>query len=453
MRPIRVAVVGGGPAGIYAADILTREYEGASVDVIERLPAPYGLVRYGVAPDHPRIKEIIKALRRVLDNDRIRFFGNVNFGADLKLDDLKRYYDAVIFSTGAMADRDLNVPGEDLDGSYGAADFVSWYAGHPDVPRDWPLTAQSVAVLGAGNVGLDVARMLAKPADEQLVTEIADNVYQGLKANQATEVHVFARRGPAHIKFSPMELRELSHSPSVDVIVEEEGFQIDDAGQAEISGAKSVKLVVDTLLKYLEAEPTGAPHKIVIHMMQNPVEILGEDGKVVAIRTERTEYQGDGSVKGTGEFVDTPVQAVYRAIGYLSSPVADVPFDDRKGVIPNAGGRVLSEVEGEQVPGVYVTGWIKRGPVGLIGHTKSDAKETVDHLLADLDSLPAPEVTDPAGIVEHLTARGVEFTTEEGWGKLEEHERALGAAASTDELTRERVKVVPREEMIAISRA
>jgi ferredoxin--NADP+ reductase len=448
VRSIRVAVVGGGPAGIYAADILTREYEGATVDVIERLPAPYGLVRYGVAPDHPRIKEIIKALRRVLDNDRIRFFGNVDFGTDLKLDDLKRFYDAVIFSTGAMADLNLDIPGIDLDGSYGAADFVSWYDGHPDVPREWPLNAQSVAVLGAGNVGLDVARMLAKPADEQLVTEIADNVYAGLKANPATEVHVFARRGPAHIKFSPMELRELSHSPSIDVIVEEEGFEIDDAGQAEISGAKSVKLVVDTLLKYLEAEPTGAPHKIVIHMMQNPVEILGEDGKVVAIRTERTEYDGTGNVKGTGEFIETPVQAVYRAIGYRSSPLADIPFDDRKHVIPNAGGRVLTEAGGDQVPGIYVTGWIKRGPVGLIGHTTSDARETVDHLLADLDAIPAAEISDPDGIVEHLTARGVEFTTEEGWGKLEIHELSLGEAVG-----RERIKVVARDEMIRISRA
>ncbi|MEX0429106.1 FAD-dependent oxidoreductase [Nocardioides sp. DS6] len=446
MRSLRVAVVGGGPAGIYAADILTREHPEAQVDVIERLPAPYGLVRYGVAPDHPRIKEIIKALRRVLDNDRIRFFGNVDYGTDLKLDDLKRYYDAVIFATGAMADRALNVPGVELPQSHGAADFVSWYAGHPDVPREWPLEAESVAVIGAGNVALDVARMLAKPADEQLVTEIADNVYEGLKANRATDVHVFARRGPAHIKFSPMELRELSHSPSVDVLVEEDGFQIDDAGQAEISSHKATKLVVDTLLKYLEGEPTGAPHRIHLHMMHNPVEILGEDGNVVAIRTERTEYTGDGNVRGTGEFVDTPVQAVYRAVGYLSSALPDVPFDDGAGVIPNEGGRVF--LDGEQVDGLYVTGWIKRGPVGLIGHTKSDAKETIEHLLADIDKLAAPEFSDPEAIVEHLTARGVEFTTEEGWAKLDAHELSLGEAFGG----RERVKVVPRDQMIRISR-
>jgi ferredoxin--NADP+ reductase len=303
-----------------------------------------------------------------------------------------------------------------------------------------------VAVLGAGNVALDVARMLAKPADEQLSTEIADNVYQGLKANKAKQVHVFARRGPAHIKFSPMELRELSHSPSVDVFVTEEGFEIDDAGQAAISAHKGTKLVVDTLLKYLEAEPTGAPHQIHIHMMQNPVEIVGEDGQVVAIRTERTEYNGDGSVRGTGEFVETPVQAVYRAVGYLSTALPDVPFDDGAGVIPNEGGRVVED--GEAVRGVYVTGWIKRGPVGLIGHTKSDAKETIEHLLADLDALPTPEIADDHAIVEHLEARGVDYTTEAGWALLDAHELSLGEAAG-----RERIKVVPREEMIRVSRA
>jgi ferredoxin--NADP+ reductase len=382
----------------------------------------------------------------VLDNERIRFFGNVDYGTDLKLDDLRRYYDAVVFATGAMADRHLDIPGIDLPQSYGAADFVSWYAGHPDVPREWPLEAESVAVLGAGNVALDVARMLAKPADEQLTTEIADNVYEGLKANKAKQVHVFARRGPAHIKFSPMELRELSHSPSVDVFVTEEGFEIDDAGQAAISAHKGTKLVVDTLLKYLEAEPTGAPHQIHIHMMQNPVEILGEDGNVVGIRTERTEYNGDGTVRGTGEFVETPVQAVYRAVGYLSSPLPDVPFDDGAGVIPNDRGRVSED--GEAVPGMYVTGWIKRGPVGLIGHTKSDAKETIEHLLADVEAGLAPaEVADPDAIVEHLESRGVEYTTEAGWALLDAHEMSLGEPHG-----RERIKVVARDEMVRVSR-
>lgn len=451
MRPdrvTRVAVVGGGPAGIYAADLLVKEHEQVVVDVIERLPAPYGLVRYGVAPDHPRIKEIINALRRVLAHDRVRFLGNVDYGTDLKLDDLRRHYDAVVVATGAMTDRPMDLPGQDLDGSYGAADFVSWYAGHPDVPREWPLDATEVAVLGAGNVGLDVARMLAKPVAEQMTTEIPANVEAGLAANQAKVVHVFARRGPAHAKFSPMELRELSHSPSVDVVVEEEGFEIDDAGQAVIGSVKSQRMVVDTLLRYVETPPTGAPHRIEIHLMQDPVEIVGEDGRVTAIRTARTEYDGTGRVTRTDDVRETPVQAVYRAVGYRSSALPDVPFDEADGVVPNDGGRVL-DLDGEQVAGLYCTGWVKRGPVGLIGHTKKDAKETVGHLLADLEAglLPEPEQPEPAAVLEHLAARGVDFTTEDGWTLLDEHERSLGEAAG-----RERVKVVERDEMLRASK-
>ncbi|TQR87071.1 pyridine nucleotide-disulfide oxidoreductase [Mycobacterium hodleri] len=441
MRRIRVAVIGAGPAGIYAADTLVNDYPGAQVDVFDRLPAPYGLVRYGVAPDHPRIKEIIKALRRVLSRDGIRFLGNVHYGTDVKLSDLRHFYDAVIFSTGARADRELDIPGVDLPGSYGAADFVSWYDGHPDVPRDWPLTAKNVAVLGAGNVALDIARVLAKPADEQLTTEIPGNVYRGLALNQATDVHVFARRGPAQIKFTPMEFRELSHSPSIDVVVHPEGFEIDEASQAAIGKSKSTKLVVDTLMRYLEKEPTGAPHRIHIHLCQAPVAILGTD-RVEGLRTERTELIGDGTVRGTGEFVDTPVEAVYRAVGYLSSHLADLPFDHGAGVVPHDKGRVL-DMDGVMMEGTYVTGWIKRGPIGLIGHTKSDAAETVTSLLADLPGTAPAEVSDPDAILAHLSGRGVDYTTWAEWEQLDAHEIALGA-----EQGRERVKVVPREDMI-----
>ena len=445
MRRIRVAVIGAGPAGIYAADTLVNDYPGAQVDVFDRLPAPYGLVRYGVAPDHPRIKEIIKALRRVLSRDGIRFLGNVHYGTDVKLSDLRHFYDAVIFSTGARADRELEIPGVDLPGSYGAADFVSWYDGHPDVPRDWPLTAKNVAVLGAGNVALDIARVLAKPADEQLTTEIPGNVYRGLALNQATDVHVFARRGPAQIKFTPMEFRELSHSPSIDVIVHPEGFEIDDASQAAIGKSKSTRLVVDTLMRYLEKEPTGAPHRIHIHLCQAPVAILGTD-RVEGLRTERTELIGDGTVRGTGEFVDTPVEAVYRAVGYLSSHLADLPFDHGAGVVPHDKGRVL-DMDGVMMEGTYVTGWIKRGPIGLIGHTKSDAAETVTSLLTDLPGIAPAEISDPDAILAHLSGRGVDYTTWAEWERLDAHEIALGA-----EQGRERVKVVPREDMIRSGR-
>ncbi|HWJ11617.1 MAG TPA: FAD-dependent oxidoreductase, partial [Nocardioides sp.] len=378
---LRVAIVGGGPAGIYAADILTKSDADVSVDILERLPAPFGLVRYGVAPDHPRIKEIIKALQRVLAKPDVRFLGNVEYGVDVKLEDLREFYDAVVIATGAMADRDLGIPGEEA--SYGAADFVSWYDAHPDVPQTWPLEATSVAVVGVGNVALDVARVLAKTGDEMLVTDIPPHVHAGLKAKTITDVHVFARRGPAYAKFSPLELRELNHSPNVEVIVHPEGFDVDAHGMEHIAQHKSQKMVLNTLTSWIGADPVGKPHRIHLHFAEAPVEILTDaDGNVTTLRTERTHSpHEDGRVEGTGEVTDWNVQQVYRAIGYRSTPLPGLPFDDRAAVIPNDGGRVL-DLDGDPIPGTFVTGWIKRGPVGLIGHTKSDAAETVGHLLA-----------------------------------------------------------------------
>lgn len=445
MRDLRVAVIGAGPAGIYAADILTTNYERASVDIIERLPAPYGLVRYGVAPDHPRIKEIIKALLRILEKPRIRFIGNVDYGTDLTLDELRMFYDAVIFATGAMDDRRLDIPGVDLPGSHGAADFVSWYDGHPDVPREWALDAEQIAVIGAGNVALDVARMLAKTADEQLVTEIPANVFEGLKANRVSDVHVFARRGPAQIKFTPLELRELAHSPNVDVIVHPEGFEIDEASEQAIHASRQTKQVVNTLLGWIDNPPSTKPRRIHIHFCEAPVAVLGTD-RVAGLRTERTELTGDGNVRGTGIFTDWRVQAVYRAVGYLSSPLPDVPFDHVKGVIPNVAGQVL-DTQGAPLPAMYVTGWIKRGPVGLIGHTKSDASETIDSLLTDLDALPTAASPDPESVLAYLTGKGIEHTNTRGWERLDAHETSLGERAG-----RPRIKIVEREEMVEFSR-
>ncbi len=445
MRDLRVAVIGAGPAGIYAADILTTSYENASVDVIERLPAPYGLVRYGVAPDHPRIKEIINALLRILDKPRIRFIGNVDYGTDITLEELRTFYDAVIFATGAMDDRALDIPGIDLPGSHGAADFVSWYDGHPEVPREWALDAEQIAVIGAGNVALDVARMLAKTADEQLVTEIPPNVYEGLKANRVTDVHVFARRGPAQIKFTPLELRELAHSPNVDVIVHPEGFEIDEASELAIRKSRQTKQVVNTLLGWIDNPPGTKPRRIHIHFCEAPVAVLGTD-RVTGLRTERTELTGDGNVRGTGTVTDWPVQAVYRAVGYLSSPLPDVPFDHVEGVIPNDAGRVL-DAHGAPLPATYVTGWIKRGPVGLIGHTKSDASETIEGLLADLPALPTADSPDPDSVLAFLEGKGIEHTSTSGWVRLDSHERSLGERAG-----RPRIKVVERDEMVRFSR-
>ncbi|MFE5588371.1 FAD-dependent oxidoreductase, partial [Kitasatospora sp. NPDC056531] len=372
-RPIRVAIVGAGPAGIYAADALLKsdaaQTPGVSIDLFERMPAPFGLIRYGVAPDHPRIKGIVTALHQVLDKPQVRLFGNVDYPSDLALDDLHRYYDAVVFATGATADRALGIPGIELDGSYGAADFVSWYDGHPDVPRSWPLEAEKVAVLGVGNVALDVARILAKTADELLPTEIPPNVYEGLKRNRAVEVHVFGRRGPAQAKFSPMELRELDHSPTIEVIVAPEDIEYDDGSIAERRAVKHVDLVASTLENWAIRDVGDRPHRVYLHFFESPVEVLGADGRVAGLRTERTELDGTGNVRGTGRFTDWDVQSVYRAVGYYSDELPKLPFDPVAGTVPHEAGRVL-EAAGSHRTATYVTGWIKRGPVGLIGHTK-----------------------------------------------------------------------------------
>ncbi|RZQ65427.1 FAD-dependent oxidoreductase [Amycolatopsis suaedae] len=437
--------MGAGPAGIYAADLLDKSETDVTVDLFERMPAPFGLIRYGVAPDHPRIKGIVTALHKVLDRPNIRLLGNVDYGSDIKLDELREFYDAVVFATGAMADRPLDIPGIDLPGSFGAADFVSWYDGHPDVPRDWPLTASSVAVLGVGNVALDVARVLAKTADELLPTEIPPNVYAGLRSSRVTDVHVFGRRGPAQAKFTPQELRELDHSPNVEVIVAPEDIEFDDGSIAAIRGSKQVDLVVKTLQEWAIRDVGTRRKRLHLHFFESPAEVLGTES-VTGLRTERTELTGDGNVRGTGRFTDWDVQAVYRAVGYLSSHLADIPFDHVSGTVPHQAGRVL-DLDENQLPGVYCTGWIKRGPVGLIGHTKGDAAETVRSLLADAGTLARPARPDPEEILDFLAQRGVPYTTWEGWGRLDAHERSLGVPEG-----RERVKVVEREEMLRVSR-
>ena len=451
-RQLRVAIVGAGPAGIYAADILSKTDLDVSIDLLERLPAPFGLVRYGVAPDHPRIKQIITALHKVLERGDIRLLANVEYGIDIKLDDLREFYDAVIFSTGAITDAALPVPGVELDGSYGAADFVSWYDGHPSVPTTWPLEAQSIAVIGAGNVALDVARMLSKHADALLATEIPANVYDGLKASPVTDVHVFARRGPAQAKFSPLELRELGHVQDVDVIVYPEDFEFDEGSLAAINSSNQTKQVVKTLTDWALNDPSTftASRRLHLHFLHAPAEIVDTDGdgRLDLLRTERTAFNGDGTVSGTGELHDWPVQAVYRAVGYFGSALPEIPYDDRKGVIPNTEGRVL-DIDGEQVHGVYCTGWIKRGPVGLIGHTKSDASETIRNLVADSQEqadFASATQPDPSAITDFLRDRGVRFIEWDGWQLLDAHERALGEPHG-----RERVKVISRDEMIAIA--
>ncbi len=436
MKSLRVAIFGAGPAGIYAGNILANSYENATIDLFDSLPAPYGLIRYGVAPDHPRIKGIVNSLHEMLDSGKIRFFGNVEFGRDLTLENVKRHYHAVIFATGAIKDAKLDIPGVELDGSYGAADFVSWYDGHPDVPRTWPLTAKEVAVLGNGNVALDVARVLAKQADDMLSTDIPDNVYQGLKASPVTDVHVFGRRGPADIKFTPIELRELGEVEDVEIVLDPEDFP-DGWFNEEAEGVTNQHRVMARILNsWLEREPVNAKRRLHLHFWHQPKAIIGENGKVTAMQFERK-----------GELREYPLQAVYRAIGYFGSELPNVPFDESKGVIRNEGGRVIDD-EARPVAGLYATGWIKRGPVGLIGHTKSDAMETIENLVSDAEKLSDPIEPELEQVLFELQARGVQYTDWAGWLKLNEHELSLGATFSGP-IERDRVKVVDRAEQIA----
>jgi ferredoxin--NADP+ reductase len=372
----------------------------------------------------------------MLDAGTTRFIGNVEVGRDIAIDELHERYDAVILATGAIRDADLDIPGIHLPGSYGAADFVAWYDGHPDVPREWPLDASEVAVIGNGNVALDVARVLAKHAVDLRPTEIPDNVLAGLESSAVTDVHVFGRRGPADVKFTPIELRELGEVRDVDIVLADEDFETLDAAAATNN---QLKVMLRTFQSWRDRGTSGASRRLHLHFWHAPVEVVGTDA-VEAVRFERTTPTPDGVV-GTGEFREVPVQQVYRAVGYFGSPIVDAPFDDARGVIPNVEGRVSA--------GLYATGWIKRGPVGLIGHTKSDAMETIAHLVADVENgvLSAPTVD--GDVLELLAERDVAYTTWDGWLALDAHERALGAA---HEHTRERVKVVPREEQVELSR-
>ena len=448
MSKLRLAIVGAGPAGIYAADLLIkselRDFD-VSIDLFDLLPAPYGLVRYGVAPDHPRIKGIMKALFEVLDRGDIRFFGNVEYGKDINLEDLRQHYNAVIFATGAIKDADLDIKGIDLDGSYGAADFVNWYDAHPDFDRTWPLNAKEVAVIGNGNVALDVARMLIKVPEQLLSTDIPDYVFEALKQSPVTDVHVFGRRGPAQVKFTPLELREATHLEGVDTIVYEEDFKYDAGSEAAIESNNQTRVMVKTLEGLREKPTTAAKRRLHLHFFSQPTEVIGLDGKVVAFKVERTELDGNGGVRPTGEFRTFEVQAVYRAVGYFGSALPEVPFDAQAGVIPNAGGRVLDEGL-DPIGGVYATGWIKRGPVGLIGHTKSDALETITNLISDKSTWWQPRLADEQAIVNLLDQRNVKYVTWAQWLKVDAEEVRLGEAQG-----RERVKLFDREDFERIA--
>jgi ferredoxin/flavodoxin---NADP+ reductase len=474
MKTLEVAVVGSGPAGLYTAEALVKQAAALDpprpirVDVLDRLPTPYGLVRYGVAPDHKSIKSIAEYLRTVLEHDGVRFVGGVHLGDDVSRDDLLASYDAVVYATGAMRDRRLRIPGEDLPGSVAATDFVNWYCGHPDVdPGRFSLDdAESVAVIGVGNVAVDVARILARDPNELRETDVSQPVLDALMASKIREVHMIGRRGPAQAKFTTKELRELGELPGVDVIVEPGEADLDafdPTGESARLAAEDrhVRGNYAVIKDWAARRPSGSGRRLTVRFWLRPVEIHGPE-RVSALTVERTGLDAEGAFTGTGQTETLDVQMVLRSVGYQSVPLPGVPFDERSSIVPNVEGRVTGP-DGSPLPGEYVAGWLKRGPTGVIGTNKSDAAQTVRALLADLADGPGPDdvplpragllrypepATDaadqaPSRFEELLAARGIQPVSYEDWLRIEAAERELAAALGRGA----RVKLPSREHL------
>lgn len=433
----RVAVVGSGPSGVYAVQaLLDQDRSGElTVDVLDRLPCPYGLVRYGVAPDHEKIKSLQQNLRRVLQDPRVRFVGNVPVGeGGVSTEELRGLYQAVVYCVGAATDRRLGIPGEDLAGSCSATEFVAWYSGHPDAGDGFPLAARSAVVIGVGNVAVDVARILVRGAAELHGTDMPQTPLDALVSGGARQVHMVGRRGPAQAKFTTKELRELGTLPGVDTVVREAELAR-DPGYTDPSGLPAAtRRNLAALGGWSRVAAGGATRRIELRFFLRPVELLGtDDGAVRAVRFERTAPDGRGGVRGTGEFEEIEAQWVLRSVGYRGVPLPGLPFDAATGTVPHERGRVLRE--GAPSPGEYVAGWIKRGPTGVIGTNRPCAKETVGSLLADAEALAARPVpaSDP---LSHLGAAGRTPVTWNGWLGIEAAEEALGRS-----LARSTVKI------------
>lgn len=435
--PLRVAVVGAGPAGLFLVDTLLKAKDHlVSIDVIERLHTPYGLVRYGVAPDHAKIKSVITTFHKTLADTRVRFLGNVNFGTDFTVDDARRYYDAIVYAVGAPDDRRLGIPGEDLAGSLSATEFVAWYSGHPDHSEivQLPAGAQAVAVVGVGNVAIDVARILAKHVEDLRSTDMPQPVLEKLAESTIRDVYIFGRRGPAQAKFTTKELRELGELANADIIVDPKEIELDAARAAEVAAQQALQRNLDVLRDFAGRVPAGKPRRVHLRFLTSPVEIVGT-AAVEALVIEKNRLDERGNAVGTGEFEHIPMQMVLRAVGYRGRALPGVPFDSRKHVIPNIGGRLLDE-NGAPVRGQYTTGWIKRGPSGVIGTNKACASETARALLHDAAQLGRAAEPDPAAVDRLFAERGVRVARWQDWLAIDKQERTLGSQSG-----RERVKV------------
>jgi ferredoxin/flavodoxin---NADP+ reductase len=474
-RPIRIAVIGSGPAGFYAAGHLLKDSAGrCEVDMLERLPTPWGLVRSGVAPDHPKIKSVSRIYEKTAAHPRFRYYGNVTFGEHVSREELLERYHAIVYATGSPSDRPLGIPGEELPGSHPATEFVGWYNGHPDHTHlEFDLvSAERAVVIGNGNVALDVARMLVLAPEELAPTDTADHALAVLANSRISEVVIVGRRGPAQAAFTNPELLELGELAGADVIVDpaelERALAIaDPVAEADITCRRNVEI----LRSYAERPPAGHPKRIVLRFLLSPVAFLPDEhgrlGSVEVVRNELVPSPGGGlRAQATDERETIPAGLAFRAIGYRGIPLPGVSFDERSAVIPNRAGRVLDAAGGEPVPGEYVVGWIKRGPSGVIGTNKKDAQETVDALLSDLAAsgnghrpTPAgapgapsvtathvPDAPDPAAVEELLRSRQPALVTYAGWESIDRHERALGEPAG-----RPRVKLTRIEELLRVA--
>jgi ferredoxin--NADP+ reductase len=448
-HPLRVAIIGSGPAGFYAAgQLLSSTDPVIKVDVFDRLMTPWGLVRFGVAPDHPKIKSVTRVFERTARLPGFAFHGNVEVGSDVTHDELADAYHAVLYAVGTPGDRRLGIDGEDLPGSESATEFVAWYNGHPDyADMDFDLSCKRAVVIGNGNVALDVARMLALSVQELEVTDIADHSIALLRNSNIEEIVVLGRRGPAQAAFTNPELRELADLELADVIVNPADMDLDVASAAALETADgTIKRNVETLTSYSTLTPGGKPRRVVLRFLTSPVAIEGTD-RVEALVVERNEIitGDDGSLKAraTGETERLETGIVLRAVGYVGKPLPGVPFDDRRATVLNEGGRVLDPDTHEPIPGLYAAGWIKRGPSGVIGTNKKCAQETTDRLFEDHAAglLPTPTST-PAALLERLR-RSVNVVDYSGWEAIDAHERALGESNG-----RPRVKLVSRDEQL-----
>ncbi|MFF7098808.1 FAD-dependent oxidoreductase [Streptomyces nigra] len=423
---LRIAVVGSGPSGCYTAQGLVQQHPGALVDVLDRLPCPYGLVRYGVAPDHEKIKSLQNTLRTVLEHERVRFLGGVPVGPDgVPAARLRELYHAVVYCVGAAGDRRLGIPGEDLPGSWSATEFVSWYSAHPDAAADGFLTGVgSAVVIGVGNVAVDVTRMLARGVAELSPTDIPHAALTALAASRVSEISMVGRRGPSQARFTTKELRELGALPDTEVVMDGRELAMDPACAEPAALPAPQRRNVEVLRAWAEAPARAARHRIRLRFFLRPVELLPADGRVGAVRFERTAPDGRGGVTGTGRFEDVEAQLVLRSVGYRGVPLEGLPFDPATGTVPHRDGRVLRD--GAVAPGEYVAGWIKRGPTGVIGTNRPCAKETVASLLADASALEGKSV--PEEPVTALQAAGIDPVRWEGWCAIEQAEAELGAS-------------------------